>query len=222
MLACITSFVTAQCSCLVISWVLVQYAQRQHPREQLADADSLFKNAQGISVHCKQASPAQPTQQVPRDGSATEEGGFFRIFSRRKSASRAADGEPSLAGSATAVAAATAAIALYHGFGANLWSWGKVQQQLADATGSPVVAHDMPGFGLTERPAAQSAYTLQTNGDIGRQLAAEALAGGADSGKDGSADSPQAALTSALQLSIPLHPSRPSVCTLSSPCLTLL
>lgn len=210
------NLVTPQCSCMVACLVLVQYAQHQHPREQLADADSMFKSAQGISVHCKQASPAQPTQTQPNDAAA-EEGRFFRIFSRRKSAGRSADGEASSTDSATSAAAATAAIALYHGFGANLWSWAKVQQDLADAAGMPVVAHDMPGFGLTERPATQSSYTLQTNGDIGRQLAAEALAGGSESSKGGTSDSPQAARTGACRSSQGfLHPAGSSVGALSA------
>ena len=39
------------------------------------------------------------------------------------------------------------------GFGANLHSYKKVQQPLADALGDGalVTSHDMPGFGLTER-----------------------------------------------------------------------
>lgn len=161
----------------------IQYAQHQHPREELGDADSLFKNAQGISVHCKQMSPCKSTRQQPDAEASTDEGGFFRIFSRRKApvgaSSRVADNEDIHEGPATA--AASAVIALYHGFGANLWSWMNVQQELADATGATVVAHDMPGFGLTERSAAQSAYSLQTNGDIGRQLAGEALLSKLDS-----------------------------------------
>ena len=36
-----------------------------------------------------------------------------------------------------------------------------------------VVAHDMPGFGLTERTRNLQAYTLKTNGDIGRALCAQ-------------------------------------------------
>lgn len=35
-----------------------------------------------------------------------------------------------------------------------------------------VVAHDMPGFGLTERTESLQSYTLKTNGDIGRSLCA--------------------------------------------------
>lgn len=39
----------------------------------------------------------------------------------------------------------------YHGFGSNTWSWSRCQGQLAQQLGAVVTAHDMPGFGLTER-----------------------------------------------------------------------
>jgi pimeloyl-ACP methyl ester carboxylesterase len=43
------------------------------------------------------------------------------------------------------------ALHCYHGFGSNTWSWSLVQQQLAERLGALVTAHDMPGFGLTQR-----------------------------------------------------------------------
>lgn len=55
---------------------------------------------------------------------------------------------------AAAGAAPGAALHCYHGFGSNTWSWSLVQQRLADRLGALVTAHDMPGFGLTERCAA--------------------------------------------------------------------
>lgn len=48
------------------------------------------------------------------------------------------------------------AACLWHGFGANTYSWEtKVLKRMTDALGpgSLVVAHDCPGFGLTERCA---------------------------------------------------------------------
>eukprot|EP00892_Ulva_mutabilis_P009595 jgi/Ulvmu1/7007/UM033_0065.1 len=161
-----------------------QFAQHQHPREELADADSLFKTACGVSVHCKSASPAQPPQ--PQLDDATDTGGFFRLFSRRRSNGSSA--ERASAQPEDTAAAAGAAIALYHGFGANLWSWANVQQEIADSTGAAVVSHDMPGFGLTERVRSASAYTLQRNGDIGRALAADALSSAAGPGMSSSVD----------------------------------
>ena len=41
---------------------------------------------------------------------------------------------------------------LFHGFGANLWSWQDVQQPLANYFQGTVAAHDQAGFGLTLRP----------------------------------------------------------------------
>jgi len=55
----------------------------------------------------------------------------------------------------------------YHGFGSNTWSWSKVQQGLADKLGAVVTSHDMPGFGLTQRPTDLSAYLLSFNGRLG-------------------------------------------------------
>lgn len=45
------------------------------------------------------------------------------------------------------------ALHCFHGFGANTWSWSRVQQLLADRLAGVVTAHDMPGFGLTQRCA---------------------------------------------------------------------
>ena len=47
--------------------------------------------------------------------------------------------------------AAPMAVHCYHGFGANTASWAYMRQPLADALGAQVTAHDMPGFGLTQR-----------------------------------------------------------------------
>ena len=79
----------------------------------------------------------------------------------RSAAGAAATG----AGSAGGVAAA---VHCYHGFGSNTWSWSLVQQALADRLGALVTAHDMPGFGLTERPGDLSGYYLAFNGRLGR------------------------------------------------------
>jgi len=51
----------------------------------------------------------------------------------------------------TAASTPSAALHCYHGFGSNTWSWSLVQQQMADRLNALVTAHDMPGFGLTER-----------------------------------------------------------------------
>lgn len=43
------------------------------------------------------------------------------------------------------------AVHCYHGFGANLGSYKRVQENLAAVLRGVVTAHDMPGFGLTQR-----------------------------------------------------------------------
>ena len=42
-------------------------------------------------------------------------------------------------------------MAMYHGFGANIFSWSFVGMRMAKELGVTVVSHDMPGFGLTQR-----------------------------------------------------------------------
>ena len=42
-------------------------------------------------------------------------------------------------------------MAMYHGFGANTFSWSFVGMRMAKELGVTVVSHDMPGFGLTQR-----------------------------------------------------------------------
>ena len=62
------------------------------------------------------------------------------------------------------------AIALYHGFGANLWSWKDAGRPLALRLNALVTSHDMPGFGLTQRPSRPEQYWPPTNGAIGRRV----------------------------------------------------
>ncbi|CAG9460715.1 unnamed protein product [Pedinophyceae sp. YPF-701] len=81
-----------------------------------------------------------------------------------------------------------------HGFGASAGSWALCQQGLADALGAVVTAHDMPGFGLTERPASLRDYTSDSNASIIMDIvnavdrpesggAAESVPGGPEVGK---------------------------------------
>jgi pimeloyl-ACP methyl ester carboxylesterase len=69
---------------------------------------------------------------------------------------------------------------LLHGFGANTASWRYCAPALAAALGGIVSAHDIPGFGLSERPAARRFYSLAFNGRAaGALLGAEAAAAAA-------------------------------------------
>jgi pimeloyl-ACP methyl ester carboxylesterase len=123
----------------------VQYARLEREPAALADPDSRFRIVCGVCAHYKAAWPGRA--QAP---DATKAG---------EHPAQAPD----------------VAIALLHGFGANTWSWGGVQQRIADAVGALVTAHCTPGFGLTERRRDQAAYTLCVNGDIGRALQAHEL-----------------------------------------------
>ena len=65
----------------------------------------------------------------------------------------------------------TAVVSCVHGFGANTYSFERAAMQpLADALDASIVAHDSPGFGLTERPAALARYTPRNNADITRAM----------------------------------------------------
>ncbi|GBF87482.1 hypothetical protein Rsub_00193 [Raphidocelis subcapitata] len=70
-----------------------------------------------------------------------------------------------------------AALHCYHGFGSNTWSWSLVQQRLAEGLDALVTAHDMPGFGLTQRPNDLSGYYLAFNGRLGRLVMDYELSG---------------------------------------------
>ncbi|GLI69240.1 hypothetical protein VaNZ11_013815 [Volvox africanus] len=71
-------------------------------------------------------------------------------------------------GTTTRVLDSVPAVHCYHGFGANLGSYKRVQEQMAEALRGVVTAHDMPGFGLTQRPSDISSYFLAFNGRLGR------------------------------------------------------
>ena len=131
-----------------------QYTKLERTPAELADADSRFHTACHTTAHYKSMLPREcPSKPAPSP------------------ASRDLGAEPSAAPALPGVA-----VALFHGFGANTWSWAPVQGQLADEVNGLVTAHCMPGFGLTERSRDQRAYTLRANGDIGRQLQALELA----------------------------------------------
>ncbi len=60
------------------------------------------------------------------------------------------------------------AVHCYHGFGANTFSWSYVYKALSTQLRAQVTKHDMPGFGLTQRPRDIDGYSLEFNGRLGR------------------------------------------------------
>ena len=60
------------------------------------------------------------------------------------------------------------AVHCYHGFGANTFSWSYVYKALSEQLHAQVTKHDMPGFGLTQRPRDIDGYSLEFNGRLGR------------------------------------------------------
>ena len=72
-------------------------------------------------------------------------------------------------------------ISCVHGFGANAYSWERaVLGELAERLEASVVAHDAPGFGLTERSEDLSKYTPRANAAIARAMLDLAENGDAD------------------------------------------
>lgn len=71
------------------------------------------------------------------------------------------------------------ALHCYHGFGANTFSWSYVYKCLAKQLCAQVTKHDMPGFGLTQRPRHTHGYSFEFNGRLGRLVMdAELVAAG--------------------------------------------
>ena len=71
------------------------------------------------------------------------------------------------------------ALHCYHGFGANTFSWSYVYKSLAQQLHAQVTKHDMPGFGLTQRPRHTDGYSFDYNGRLGRLVMdAELVAAG--------------------------------------------
>ena len=71
------------------------------------------------------------------------------------------------------------ALHCYHGFGANTFSWSYVYKSLAKQLNAQVTKHDMPGFGLTQRPKHTDGYSFEFNGRLGRLVMdAELVAAG--------------------------------------------
>lgn len=62
-------------------------------------------------------------------------------------------------------------VSCVHGFGANTYSWERAALgPLAERLGATAVAHDAPGFGLTERSGDLARYTARTNAAIARAM----------------------------------------------------
>jgi hypothetical protein len=103
--------------------ILHQQSKERLERE-LGDPDSIFSRLDNILVHIK-----------AKDGTSTANSSTSSTNSTSSTSSR---GRP-------------LGVHCYHGFGSNTWSWSRCQGQLAQQLGALVTAHDMPGFGLTER-----------------------------------------------------------------------
>ena len=121
------------------------------PERDLADPDSLFHSISGTEIHYKCVAAPAP----PRGDAATAVAMSQVVNTFQSAAGRLPD-----TAAQTVSEDAALSVACYHGFGANSFSWASVQRQLSQRLGATVVAHDMPGFGLTQRYS----YALDSQG----------------------------------------------------------
>uniref|UniRef100_A0A5B6YI54 AB hydrolase-1 domain-containing protein n=1 Tax=Davidia involucrata TaxID=16924 RepID=A0A5B6YI54_DAVIN len=91
----------------------------------LADPDSRFCEFKGVQIHHKVCNAESPTHDLFQDKTSSQS-----PYQTKKI------GLPMI---------------LLHGFGASVFSWGRVMKPLAQSTGSKVLAFDRPAFGLTSR-----------------------------------------------------------------------
>ncbi|KXZ46407.1 hypothetical protein GPECTOR_44g81 [Gonium pectorale] len=183
--------VVAAASCVSLlrsSWTEKEYKARERAHAVLGDRDSHFRP---ISTS---AAGAGPGSSVPLVVHVKVKVGD--VAAQRGSAAGAAGASASADGTGAALAGigtapeALCAVHCYHGFGANLGSYKRVQDQMAAVLRGVVTSHDMPGFGLTQRPSEMSSYFLTFNGRLGRlvldyELQQLGLLAGGDGGGGG-------------------------------------
>jgi pimeloyl-ACP methyl ester carboxylesterase len=120
------------------SWLLERhFAAVQRIDRDLAGPGSEFVEFEGVSLHVKRATP-QTGEGYPKATTATTT-------------------------ATTTTTSPSALVHCLHGFGAGVFSWSYVQKALAHSVNAVVTAHDMPGFGLSQRPNAHRPYSLGFN-----------------------------------------------------------
>jgi len=130
-------------------WVvktLLAEAQEQArlvPASAAADPDSKFASVDGLDVHYK-------LSEWDSDSS---------VSTSESDSKQNQDPKPRIV------------VSCVHGFGANTYSWERATlQPLAEKLRATAVAHDAPGFGLTERVGDLKRYTPRTNAAIARAM----------------------------------------------------
>eukprot|EP00877_Chromochloris_zofingiensis_P009778 jgi/Chrzof1/5053/Cz15g10010.t1 len=157
------------CLLLLLRTVLLEelYKAKERMVVDLGDADSTFTKLENLNVHVKVKEGKGFTAAAAK---ALQNNVSSRSSGSSGSSSTASQPQPPV----------VPALHCYHGFGSNTWSWSLVQQSIANRLSALVTAHDMPGFGLTQRPSDMSGYYLAFNGRLGRlaldhELAARGL-----------------------------------------------
>lgn len=125
---------------LVRGWMLERkYAKMERKEKDLAFSNSRFVKFDGVSLHVTECTSPDTSVLAPAKG--------------HKEGSEAA--KESLA----------VWIHCLHGFGASCFSWSFIQKTLANAVQgyAIITAHDMPGFGLSQRPSQTRPYLTSFN-----------------------------------------------------------
>lgn len=173
-----------------------RYKAVQRSERELAASDSCFFMAEGIQLHYKRRAPLG----LSRPAGIGGRGNGSMLGSQQQQQQAAAASAPA------------AVVHCLHGFGASSYSWSFVQQEMADALHAVVTAHDMPGFGLSQRPRSPSYYTLHFNGDTALSIldaelsAAQQAAAVSHSAASTTSSSPAAALPPQQKEQLRSHP----------------
>jgi pimeloyl-ACP methyl ester carboxylesterase len=129
------------------SWLLERHFKAvQRSEKDLASSDSLFLKVNGVSLHYKKFLGGTGGGEKENSSPSTTTTGLAT--------------KPPV----------NVAIHCLHGFGASLYSWSMVQTKLATACRALVTSHDMPGFGLSQRPSWGRAYSLAFNGSAASRI----------------------------------------------------
>ncbi|KAG2437581.1 hypothetical protein HYH02_011221 [Chlamydomonas schloesseri] len=170
----VTGFLAAAaCASLLRTSLLErEYKAREKAYAALGDGDSRFRPIVAASTHRSGASSTSSSgghsSQTLTVHVKVKTGNLTAVGAHSSGGDGSSNSSGSGGGSSGGSDGSLPAVHCYHGFGANLGSYKRVQGLMAQALGGVVTAHDMPGFGLTQRPTDMSSYFLTFNGRLGR------------------------------------------------------
>ena len=177
--------IPALVSCVACSWAaVVAYAvffSKFHLRHYTLSLKALYLEIFSFAivgaaafwvVKTALAESQEQARLVPAEKAADADSRFaaidgLRVHYKRRDAPTARDSSRQL----DSEASPKTVVSCVHGFGANTYSWERAALgPLAERLGAVAVAHDAPGFGLTERSGDLNRYTARTNAAISRAM----------------------------------------------------